>query len=414
MPARRQLPWNSEERAILREHYPAGGLNAVADLLPERSWHAIHVMAHKLGVASAAVSDAPRPKLEGDRLEEAIRLREEDGWSFARIGAHFGVCEMSASNAVLIALCPRRGFTPIERDARGRITSAGLDRLRLALRKGLKGVDIQLRLGVSAGRIALERRRYSRDLKTRGKAPLPPPGGGEVYSGVKLTAARKREVEALFLEGCGAKKITLRTGVSNTSVGRIRSRLIKRLARKGEALPGCDAAGNRRGRLRESYHYCAPEAVAELRRRILAREPVARAARDLGIGGSAAYRIRDALVSELAARGQELPPPLRPATRAEQAAVTRAAAWLPEGKRARYRVLTHDHGLAEAKRLLLAEIAAERTADAERQAAARRSETFQDKLARVARGEARVVARIPLRRADPSITLGGVASGALA
>ena len=47
------------------------------------------------------------------------------------------------------------------------------------------------------------------------------------------------------MQGLGSKKITERTGVSNTQVGRIRNRLIKRLGRKGECLPGCDRDGRR-------------------------------------------------------------------------------------------------------------------------------------------------------------------------
>ncbi|WP_052192433.1 hypothetical protein [Sphingomonas sp. Ant H11] len=283
MPRAKSPAWTSEERAVLIELYPALGLNGVADALPDRSWQAIYVMANKLGLRTVCTAKAPEPKLQGQRLEEAIRLREVEGWSFARIGAHMGVAEASACNAVLIALCPRKGFRPAERDATGRLTPEGLERLRYALRKGMKGLDIQLRLGVSASCVAEQRRRYQADLKARDKAPLPPPGAGAAYSGVKVAVAKKREVEGLLLEGFGAKRVTAQTGVSNTTVGRIRNRLVKRLARKGECLPGCDLAGRRIGAAKASTNYIPPESITALRERLLAREPVARAARRWGL-----------------------------------------------------------------------------------------------------------------------------------
>ena len=404
--------WSAAELDALREVFPRAGVNAAADALPGRSWQAINVMASKLGLRSPVVGDAPKPMLQGAQLEEAIRLREVEGWSFARIGATFGVAEASACNAVLIALCPRKGFTPAQRYPNGRLTPEGLDRLKLMLRKGLKGVDIQLRLGVSASCVAEQRRRYRADLKIRGKAALPPPGAGEAYSGVRLSTAKKREVEALFLEGYGAKKVTERTGVSNTSVGRIRNRLIKRLARKGDALPGCDRQG-RRGAAKESARQIPAEAVEALRERLLAREPVRRAARDLGVGTCAAYRIRDALAAELAAEGRALPRPILPGKSHEARAEVRRAAWLPAAKLQRYRVLTTEHGLDEAKRLLLDEIVAEqREATARRAAEAARPKSFEEKLALVAAGRG-ITAALHLRRPDPTMTLGGVATGAL-
>ena len=76
--------------------------------------------------------------------------------------------------------------------------------------------------------------------------------------------------------------------------------------------------------------------------------------------------------------------------------------------------MVHEHGFAEAKHLFLARIEDERAAEAAARAAERaRPKTFDEQLARIARGEVRVVDRIPLRRPDPSMTLGGVASAAL-
>ena len=412
MPATRSPAWTSQEIAILSDVYPREGLNAAADALADRSWHAIKQRAHKLGLRSPVLSDAPTAVLAGEQLEEAIRLREVEGWSLARIAAMIGGSEAGVCNAILIALCPRKGFTPAQRDDTGRLTPEGLERLRYMLRKGLKGVDIQLRLGVSAGRVALERRRYQAELKAGRKVPLPPPGAGEAYSGVKLARPQIQEVERLLREGFGAKKVTERTGVSNTSVGRIRNRLIKRLARKGEALTGCDRKGRRQGTLRESLAYIHPEQLAAFRDLLLAGVPVSSAAAETGIGGKSAHEAKHDFAAELATIGEVLPTPEWRSP--EGKARARAARWLPKGKLRRFRQLIHEHGYAQARALLIGEIEAERLAVEEARRAERsRPKTFEEQLAMVARGEARLVANIPLRRPDYAGTLGGIATAAL-
>lgn len=311
MPAHRTPRWTQAELAQLRVLYPAGGVGAVHAALPHRSIYAIHVKAHKLGLKCERIYDAPKAKLHGSALHEAIRLREEQDWSFARIGARFGLSEAGTCNAVLNALCVRRGFTPAQRDSGGHLTDQGRERLRLALKKGLKGVDIQLRLGISAGRIAEERRRYNRELKARGLAQLPPPGGGAAYSGVKLTRAQKAGVEALFMTGFGTAKIAAQLGVSKTSCTRIRTRLIRRLRQKGELLPGCDAGGVRR-RTIESMARIHPAQRQSLREELLAGVPVIRAARHCAIGSCSAYQLRDELKAELAAHGKQFPATILP------------------------------------------------------------------------------------------------------
>lgn len=418
MPARKLPAWTSEEVAILSDVYPRAGIQGAADALPDRGRHAIYAKASKLQLRSPVVSDAPKPKLQSARLEEAIRLREVERWSFARIGAALGVCEASACNAVMIALCPRQGFTPAARDEQGQLKPEGLERLRLLLRKRLKAIDIQLRLGVSASCISEQRRRYEQDLKARGKAPLPPPGGGEPYSGVNLPVAKRRAVEQLLLDGFGAKKVSEKTGVSNTSVGRIRNRLIRRLARRGQTLPGCDADGVRHVQ-RDSTRHIPPGDIAELHRRLLAGEPVQRAARACFIGQSSAYRIRDRLAAELAADGRQPLPAVRRGSDPAYGAGACEAAALPGGARSiyRFRQLCRKHPRAEAEAILRGELGAEqvtRAAEEERRrkAEAARPRSFEEQLARVAAG-ARLVARTPLRRADPNFTLGGVATGAL-
>ena len=371
--------WSSSEIAILREHYPTLGADCVRHL-PGRSEKSIHQKAFKLDIGCGKVVDAPRPKLAGPDLEEAIGLREEANWSFARIGAKFGVAEASACNAVLIALCPRKGFTPAQRDEHGNLTFEGRERVRLALRKGLKGVDIQLRLGVSASCVAEQRRRYRRDLDARGKAPLPPPGGGEDYSGRKLPRAKVREVEGLLLDGFGTARTSAQTGVEISSCKRIRNRLIRRLARKGEALPGCDRHG-RRIEVKDSAAYVHPAQVTAFRKLLLDRMPVRSAAYQTAIGSCSAYVLRDQLRNEMAAQGFALPrPDLR---RAVRGTARLDPTWPPRG-------LTGYAAFRDLLRSMPFEAARERwRADrrAEIAAEARRPKTFEEQLARIQRGE---------------------------
>lgn len=397
MPARKSPPWTAQEIAILREEYPALGID-VADLLPERSWAAIHVMANKLAIRCTKVTAAPTPKLSGARLEEAIRLREVEGWAFARIGAHFGVSESAANNAVLIALCTRKGFKPAERDAHGRLTEAGLERVRYALKKGLKGADIQLRLGVSAACVAEQRRRYNRELKERGKATLPPPGGGEAYSGVKLSRAKIAEVEGLFLEGLGTLKVSERTGASKTSCTRIRNRLIRKLKRKSETLPGCDEAGVRHITA-ESASFVTPEQRDLLRAALLEAVPVRRAALSLAIGLSTAYAIRDELKAELAVDGRDLPSPRLPGR--VRAGTFAESYWPPQGPREIYafRLLLRGMSFAQAKLQWRTERADEARAAAEAERAERqRPKTFEEQLALVSAGKLTLAPNLNRRR----------------
>jgi len=404
MPKPKAPAWSTEELAVLDEFYPSEGLNRCIDALPGRSWHAIQVMAHKRALKSPVVGNAPEAKLQGDRLEEAIRLREQDGWSFARIGAHFGVCEASACNSVLIALCPRKGFRPAARDAHGHLTSESVERLRLMLRKGLKGVDIQLRLGLSAARVALERRRYAADLKARGKAPLPAPGNGEAYSGVRWSKAKIREVEALLMQGLGGPKIAEQLGVSKTHVQRVRERLIKRLRRKGQCLTGCDIDGRR---LRVVGHAAAVPAtdIERVRALILDGVPVARAALMANMGASKAYQIRDQLKTELERDGKALPVIKRLGRRLAKTADARAT-WLPKGRAniiLYRRMLKETEGdAAEARRLTVRAIAERDGQDP----------SLAEQLDRVRRG-ASVTARFIPSKSLPAITLGGVSTGAL-
>lgn len=393
MPAHRTPRWTAPELDILTAQYPDRGID-VADQLPGRSWHSIHVKAHILGLKCRKVTDAPKPRLSGADLEEAIRLREVEGWSFARIGAKFGIAEASANNAVLIALCSRRGFTPAERDQYGRLTEQGRERVRYALKKGLKGVDIQLRLGVSASCVAEQRRRYNRDLQERGKAMLPAPGAGEAYSGVKLSKAKRLEVEQCFLQGFGTAKVAERTGASKTSCTRIRNRLVKRLKRKGETLPGCDINGVRRT-VAESTMFIPASQRDALRAMLLDRVPVRRAAAIAAIGTSSAYRIRDELAAELEQRGEKLPPPILPGR--GRADVYDQAHWPPKGAAAlaTFRALLRDHDFDDAKALW------RRSRREEAQVEARRPKSFEEQLALVATGKLKLAPTMNRAHLEP-------------
>lgn len=393
MSAHRAPRWTTSEIAVLEEFYPEQGVDCV-EYLPGRTWKSVHQKAHKLGLRCEKIAAAPKPRLVGAHLEEAIRLREVEGWSFARIGAKFGVAEASACNAVLIALCPRRGFRPAERDEHGRLTREGLERLRLALRKGLKGVDIQLRLGLSASCIAEQRRRYARELRAKGKAPLPPPGAGEQYSGAKLSRAKKAEVEALFMQGLGTLKVSERAGVSKTSCTRIRTRLVRRLKRQGRELPGCDARGVRHAQA-ESARFIPGPVREALRSLLLDRVPVRRAALMLAVGASSAYRIRDELAAELRARGRELPKPILPGRRRVSIA---SAYWPPDGPSEIYafRALLSGRSFDEAKAEWCRRKRGERAAENSR------PRTFEEQLARIGRGEIGIAPALTRRHLEPT------------
>ena len=403
-------PYSESDLDWLRANYSILGARRCAEHLG-RSRQAIYVTANRLGLHTKADVQARKPLLDGADLEEAIRMREQ-GAGFREIGERFGVCESAATNAILIALCPRRGFRPAERDAHGALVPAEIERLRLMLRKGLKGVDIQLRMGISAATVAEQRRRYQSDLKARDKAPLPPPGNGERYSGARVAKADRKRVEELLLQGYGGPRASAMTGVSKTVCIRIRAALVKRLARKGECLPGCDITGRRLVQ-KEGMRQITPEQVAVFRRLVLDGIPVRRSGSIAGIGHCSAYRLRDQLNEERAAAG------LAPVARvyinsADQRRAARAAAWLKnQSDLYRFRQLIREHGYDGAVSAMTEEIRAREQDEQERRIAERnRPLSFEQQLARVRAG-AKITVRQPIRRADPEYTLGGVATGAL-
>ncbi len=341
--------------------------------------------------------------LHGEALTRAVELYES-GQSMEATARAIGMPTPTVQNGVMAALCVRRGYRPAERDKNGYLTSAGVERLREMLRKGMKGVDIQLRLGVSASTISNERGRYNVDLKARGKRPLPRPGGGAMYSGARLSREQIKEVERLLHTGLGSQQVGRKTGISSTSVIRIRAALVKRLARKGEVLTGCDKRG-KRVKLANLVHAVPEAAKAKLRQLIADRVPVSRAAVMTNIGSCYAYKVRDEMRAEYAARGEFLPAPIKLGRKLAKEADFRAA-WLPGGRanKVLYRTILIACGgdEAEARRKTIRAIA-ERDGD---------DPTMAEQFDRLRRG-ATVTAKPIIRRTDPAMTLGGVATGAL-
>jgi hypothetical protein len=386
--------WSDEELATLERHYPADGID-VAARLPGRSPQSIYVQACKHGISSSKTNHVPRLKLSGEDLETAIYLYEIERWGFGKIGKHFGVAETSASNAVLMALCLKRGHRPAERDSSGRLTAEGLERLRYALRIGMKGTEITLRLAISAAAIAEQRRRYNTELKSRGKAPLQPHGRGDRYSGAKISAEDRKAVEALLMQGFGAMKIEQRTRISKTTVQRIRTKLVKRLKAKGETLPGCDDRGRRHVQA-ESSRFIPEESRQLLRKLLLDRVPVARAAKIAAIGSCSAYRIRDEFAAQLNALGKSLPKPLLPGR--SQRRDDDDPHWPPSGPLEinRFRAMLRDAGFDEAKAAYRAQ--QKEAAHAERT----RPKSFDEILQLVGASKVKIVENQPRRHLEPT------------
>lgn len=387
------------EIAIVVEVFPTLGAKACAERLPSRSINSIRQRAWRMGLSDPK-SGSAAAAIDGERVLE-VRAQ---GLSFAKIGAQLGVCEASATNAWSKAACIAAGGTPAKRDSSGALMAREVKRMRGLMLDGRKNCEIALLMAVSASQVTHQRRRFEAELRAQRKGrTLPPPGGGAAYSGRKLSKEQRAAVQALFMEGFGTAKVSDRTGVSRSQCIRIRKRLVKRLARKGECLPGCDRDGRRKV-MHQHRRRIPDEAVAALRGLLLERWPVSRAAKHLGIGGCAAYRIRDALAAELAAQGQVLPKPILPGRDRTESS---RADWLPADRRRQFRLLSNDVGMAEAKRRILAEIAMAMSA-----APPKRRLSFEEQLAAAAAG-ARIETRVALMRPPPAMTLGGVATGAL-
>lgn len=402
---RGKIKWTDDELDLLRAWYPIEGAEGVAARLPRRDVGAVESRARALRLRGPRGPRGLQTALHGADLEEAIRLHLVEHWGFARIGQRFGVSEGGASNAVLITLARRAGFKPADRDDKGALSERGVEQLREALRKGWKGVDIVKRLAVSASTVSNERRRYSAYLKKHRKMPLPPLGNGQEYRGRKHPRERLALVETLFLAGHATPHVSAESGVSKTQCGRIRNRLVKKLAKRGESLPGCDRSGKRLT-YPDTVLRIPVESVVALERLLMQRVPVRRAAAQLAMGTCSAYRIRDELKSRLASEGKTLPPPLLAGSGKLARSLAAQAAWLPPGRNniILYRQLLRDAAgdEAEARRLAVRAIAERDGGDA----------GLAEMLDRMKAGVG-VVARIVKRPSSIETTLGGVSSGML-
>ncbi len=293
------------------------GAQGCLPLLPKRSLDGVrqqavnqgleweHAVKHRGLVSPVPVHDLPR-----------VLAMHNDGQSHEEIATAFGICPASAANALAVAKCRASGRTPARRAPDGSLMIKDLKRLHALFEAGARGVDIQVELGISASSVSTHRRRRNAELKAQGLPPLPPAGGGQRYCGARMSAADRRAVVALFMEGYGAKTIARRIGIGQTTAKRVRDQLIKKLKRRGESLPGCDANGKRL-KVKEPSRKLDPAAVEALRAHLLNRIPVQRASRFTGIGITSAYRIRDALAAELAAEGKLLPKPKLPGKSSE-------------------------------------------------------------------------------------------------
>lgn len=222
MPAHRNPAWSAAELKLLRDHYLEGGMPAAHLALPGRSIYSIRMKAARLKLRSPLRAPARKHMLNGDRLATAIEMREQ-GVPFSKIAAQFGVCETAVINAITTALCAARGHRPAERDRAGKLLPAEVERLRYMLKKGVKHMEIQQRMGISASSVSHYRRDYNAELKAAGKALLPPPGNGERYSGVPVGPKDRKRVEELLMTGLGSIKVSDQIGVSKTSVVKIRA-----------------------------------------------------------------------------------------------------------------------------------------------------------------------------------------------
>lgn len=380
--------WTAYEERVLRRLYPVGGAEAVQEKV-KRARTAIMQKAHMLEIPGPPkMPPALVTKLQGVNLTRALewfdaKVPIEEIARRLRMGAP------TVQNGVMIGLARRSG-TAAERDPEGHLTPYGLEQLREALRQGWKGREIQERLGISASRVSRERKVYSAELRKTRKKALPPPGAGVPYCGVKVAPAKKREVARLFLEGFGTAKISEQTGVSKTVCLRVRAALVKRLRRKGQCLPGCDAKGVRRV-IKESVHFVKSEQVEALRKLLLDRVPVQAAAKIVGMGASRAYVERDRLAGDLREQGKELPPPRRMGKKAYP---------VPEGtlQEAKAKIVETGGDPERARRIMLEERCL---------AEAKGDPALEAQIQKLLAG-ATLSRALPVRAAGPDQTLGGV------
>jgi transposase-like protein len=412
-PKRTRRPaYSPREDATLHKLFPALGTAACAEKLKRRSTASIKQRAAILGLKPPDDQrhQGLKRRLTDEQAVSAMAMHDQ-GISFAAIGATFGVCEATATNAVRRAECQRSGGTPAKRDSSGAILAKDIARLRQMLREGHKGCDIARALGISANSVSYHRRSYADELKANGSfSALPEPGQGQVYSGRKLSAKTRRDIIDLLLSGLGKARVARETGASPSQVTRIRARLVKSLARKGQCLAGCAADGKRLVTLK-STRFITPELVAKFRARLMARLPVRSAALMTAIGCSTAYRLRDALRAELEAEGKTLPEPLLPGRQSPSARAD--THWLPEGTIYQFRALLETTDFETARRQILEAqgqpVSTPLPCLSTPTAATPYRMSFEEQLVRIRNGAELVEVR-PITRIMADITYGGVSS----
>jgi hypothetical protein len=206
----RRPAYSAREDTTLCKLFPTQGALACAAKLRRRSPGSIKQRAAILGLKPPPDQrhQGLKRRLSDEQAELGLAMHE-GGTSFAKIGAHFGVCEATATNAVRRAECLRCGGTPVKRDSSGAILARDIARLRAMLRAGSKGCDIARTLGISANSVSYHRSRYALELKATGSPMvLPVAGQGEVYSGRKLSRKLHREIADLLMSGLGAARVS--------------------------------------------------------------------------------------------------------------------------------------------------------------------------------------------------------------
>ena len=299
-------PWTRREEEIVCRFY-AKGVDEVAALLPGRTVEAIRLRAVRLGVAAPTPRGLRQPCAGEDR--DAIIALHDQGMGYTAIARTLGLDPQAVSNAVLITACERAGFTPAQRDASGGLLAAEVSRINAFIREGLPNVEIQRRMAVSAACVS----HYRRRLKKAGEQ-VTPTGQGLRYGGTRYPDDVRSQVELHFMQGYGAAKVAELAGVSTTFAKKFRLKLVDRLARKGECLPGCDSTG-RRVAVKESASFVTDQQKVDLQWLWLHGWAVAPAAIRLGIGRSTAYKIVQALKDDLIVQGRAFPRTLSPAER---------------------------------------------------------------------------------------------------
>ncbi len=406
---KRRPHYSKREDQILARLFPKDGAEACQAKLRRRSLPSIKQRAAILGLKPPCDQrhQGLRRTLCDVQAGQALDMRDQ-GMAFAKIGSHFGVCEATATNAVLHAQCLRAGGTPARRDASGAILARDIERLRAMLRSGERGCAIARALGISANSVSYHRRKYQAELDQSGAAyRLPPPGAGTPYSGRKLTNKEREAVVALLKSGLGAMRVARQTGVSKTHIGRIRRTLIKEMALQGKTLAGCTSDGSRLVTLK-STRFVTAEQTARLRQLLIERIPVRRAALLTGIGGCTAYRLRDDLRVELAAKGETLPNPILPGRVRVLSGNT-----LPGHDIYRFRALLETTSFDEARQQLSKAHppahSNETVATTITPTSPPKRLTFAEQLERVARG-GKLISVQPFHRQVAAITYGGVCS----